>query len=149
MSRALPDPSRTPGHGGAYIGRNDHVLSVNAMLEVDLTGQVNAESLHHHQYSAPGGQLDFVRGAGLSQGGISIIAGHATADHDQASRIVPRPEGPITDPRMDTQFIVTEYGVCDLRGKSTTGRALGLIDIAHPQFGAEPLAQAKALGYVS
>jgi itaconate CoA-transferase len=133
----------------SIIGMNDHVLSVNAMLEVDLSGQVNAEFLHHHQYTAPGGQLDFVRGAAISRGGISIIAGHATADHGQSSRIVPQLEGPITDPRMDTQFIVTEYGVCDLRGKSTTERALGLIDIAHPDFRAELLAQAKALGYVS
>jgi hypothetical protein len=74
---------------------------------------------------------DPVRGGPLP-GGVSIIAGHATADHGQASRIVPRLEGPITDPRMDTQFIVTEYGVCDLRGKSTIERALGLIEIAHP-----------------
>jgi itaconate CoA-transferase len=133
----------------SIIGMNDHVFSVNAMLEVDLAGQVNAEFLHHHQYTAPGGQLDFVRGAAISKGGISIIAGHATADHGQASRIVPRLEGPITDPRMDTQFIVTEYGVCDLRGKSTTERALGLIEIAHPDFRDELLAQAKELGYVS
>jgi itaconate CoA-transferase len=131
------------------IGMNEHVLSVNAMLEVDLSGQVNAEFLHHHQYTAPGGQLDFVRGAAISKGGVSIIAGHATADHGQTSRIVPRLEGPITDPRMDTQFIVTEYGVCDLRGKSTRERALGLIDIAHPEFREALLAQAKELGYVS
>ena len=133
----------------SIIGMNDHVLSVNAMLEVDLSGQVNAEFLHHHQYTAPGGQLDFVRGAAISKGGVSIIAGHATADHGQSSRIVPRLEGPITDPRMDTQFIVTEYGVCDLRGKSTTERALGLIEIAHPDFRDELLVQAKELGYVS
>jgi itaconate CoA-transferase len=133
----------------AIIGMNEHVLSVNAMLEVDLSGQVNAEFLHHHQYTAPGGQLDFVRGAAISKGGVSIIAGHATADHGQTSRIVPRLEGPITDPRMDTQFIVTEYGVCDLRGKSTRERALGLIDIAHPEFREALLAQAKELGYVS
>jgi itaconate CoA-transferase len=131
------------------IGMNDRVLSVNAMLEVDLSGQVNAEFLHHHQYTAPGGQLDFVRGAAISKGGVSIIAGHATADHRRASRIVPKLEGPVTDPRMDTQFIVTEYGVCDLRGKSTKERALGLIEIAHPQFRDELLAQAKELGYVS
>ena len=62
---------------------------------------------------------------------------------------MPRLEGPVTDPRMDTQFIVTEYGVCDLRGKSTTERALGLIEIAHPSFRDELLAQAKELGYVS
>jgi itaconate CoA-transferase len=131
------------------IGMNEHVLSVNAMLEVDLSGQVNAEFLHHHQYTTPGGQLDFVRGAAISKGGVSIITGHATADHGQSSHIVPKLEGPITDPRMDTQFIVTEYGVCDLRGKSTTERALGLIAIAHPEFREELLAQAKELGYVS
>jgi itaconate CoA-transferase len=130
------------------IGMNDHVLSVNAMLEVDLSGQVNAEFLHHHRYTVPGGQLDFVRGAALSEGGVSIIAGDATADYRRPSRIMPRLEGPITAPRMDTQFIVTEYGVRDLRGKSTTERALGLIAIAHPDFRDELLAQAKELGYV-
>jgi itaconate CoA-transferase len=61
---------------------------------------------------------------------------------------VPRLEGPIADPRMDTQFIVTEYGVCNLHGKSTTKRALGLIEIVHPDFRDELLAQAKELGYV-
>jgi itaconate CoA-transferase len=131
------------------IGINDRVVSINAMIDVDLSGQVNAEFLHHQQYSGTGGQLDFVRGASLSQGGISIIAGHATADHGQSSRIVPKLEGPITDTRMDTQFIVTEYGVCDLRGKSMTERALGLIEVAHPQFRGALLAQAKELGYVT
>jgi itaconate CoA-transferase len=118
----------------SIIGMNDHVFSANAMIELDLSGQVNAEFLHHHQYTGTGGQLDFVRGAAVSRGGISISAGHATADHDQSSRIVPRLEGPITNPRMDTQFIVTEYRMGDLRGKSTMDCALGLIEIAHPQF---------------
>jgi itaconate CoA-transferase len=90
-----------------------------------------------------------VRGAAISRGGVSIITGHATADQGQASRIVPRLEGPITDPRMDTQYIVTEYGVCDLRGKSTRERALGLIEIAHPDYRQELLTQAKELGYVT
>ncbi len=81
--------------------------------------------------------------------GVSIITGHATADQGQASRIVPRLEGPITDPRMDTQYIVTEYGVCDLRGKSTRERALGLIEIAHPDYRQELLTQAKELGYLT
>jgi itaconate CoA-transferase len=154
LYEALHDNPSMECHPAEYvndpyiIGMNDHVLSVNAMLEVDLSGQVNAEFLHHHQYTAPGGQLDFVRGAALSKGGVSIIAGHATADHGRSSRIVARLEGPITDPRMDTQFIATEYGVCDLRGKSTTERALGLIAIAHPDFREELLAQAKELGYV-
>jgi itaconate CoA-transferase len=112
-------------------------------------GQSRPSSCTTPPYSAPGGQLAFVRGAALSTGGISLIAGHATADHGRASRIVPRLEGPITDPRMDAHFIVTEYGGCDLRGKSLAERALGLIAIAHPQFREELLAQAKALGYVS
>jgi itaconate CoA-transferase len=91
-------------------GLNEHVLAVNAMIEVDVSGPVKAEFLHHPPYSAPGGQLAFVRGAALSTGGISLTAGHATADHGRASRIVPRLEGPITDPRMNAHFIVTEYG---------------------------------------
>jgi itaconate CoA-transferase len=132
----------------SIIGMNEHVFSVNAMLEVDLSGQVNAEFLHH-QYTAPGGQLDFVRGAAISRGGVSIITDHATTDQGQASRIVPRLEGPITNPRMDTQYIVTEYGVCDLRGKSTRERALGLIEIAHLDYRQELLTQAKELGSVT
>ncbi len=130
------------------IGQNDNVVSVNAMIEVDLAGQVNAEFLLGHQFSAVGGQLDFVQGAGYSKGGKSIIAAHATAAGGKVSRIVPRLQGPATDPRIETQYVVTEYGVCELRGKSSSERALGLIGIAHPSFRDDLLAEARRLHLV-
>jgi len=127
------------------IGQNDNVISVNAMIEIDLRGQVNAEHMLQHQFSAAGGQLDFVRGAGYSRGGKSIIASPSTAAHGKASRIVSQLQGPATDPRMETQYIVTEHGAFDLRGKSSDERALGLIGIAHPSFREQLLADAKRL----
>jgi itaconate CoA-transferase len=116
------------------IGQNDHVVSVKAMIEVDLTGQVNAEFLDTHQYSATGGQLDFVRGAQYSKGGLSFVVASSTAAHGKVSRIVPRLQGPATDPRIETQYIVTEHGLCCIRGRSSAERALGLIAIADPAF---------------
>jgi itaconate CoA-transferase len=82
------------------ISQNDNVISVNAALQIDLTGAVNAEHMLGHQYSATGGQLDFVRGAYASRGGKSIIACHSTAAKGRVSRIVPRLDGPVTTPRM-------------------------------------------------
>jgi itaconate CoA-transferase len=127
------------------IGQNDNVVSVNAMIECDLMGQVNAEFLNSHQYSAAGGQLDFVRGAYYSRGGLSFIVAPSTAAHGKASRIVPRLHGPATDPRIDTQYIVTEHGMCQVRGKSSTERALGLIAIADPAFRDELNAAAREM----
>jgi itaconate CoA-transferase len=125
------------------IGQNDHVVSVNAMIEVDLTGQVNAEFLDTHQYSATGGQLDFVRGAAYSKGGLSFVVASSTAAHGKVSRIVPRLQGPATDPRIETQYIVTEHGICCIRGKSSAERALGLIELAEPAFRNELAAAAR------
>ncbi|UYN94695.1 MAG: acetyl-CoA hydrolase/transferase family protein [Enhydrobacter sp.] len=125
------------------IGQNDNVISVNAMIEIDLTGQVNAEFLNHHQFSAVGGQLDFVRGAGYSRGGKSIIASPSTAAHGKVSRIVSHLQGPATDPRIETQYIVTEFGAFDLRGKSSDERAMGLIGLAHPSFRDQLMAEAR------
>ncbi len=130
------------------ISQNDNVVSINGFVEVDFSGQVNAEFLKGRQFSAPGGQLDFVRGSQLSKGGQSILAAYSTAAKGKISRIVSRIEGPATDPRVDTQFIVTEYGVADLRGKSSTERALALIEIAHPTFRDELTQQAKDMGYI-
>jgi itaconate CoA-transferase len=87
-----------------------------------------------HQYSATGGQLDFVRGAYASRGGKSIIACHSTAAKGKVSRIVARLEGPATTPRMDTHIVVTEFGWTNLKAKSSTERAKALIALAHPQF---------------
>ena len=132
----------------AVIAKNDNVVSINSALEIDLNGACNAEHLLGHQYRASGGQLDFVRGAYASRGGKSIIALHSTAAHGKFSRIVPRLEGPVTTPRNDVQFIVTEFGSADLKGKSSTERTLALIQLAHPQFRDDLLTKARQLHLV-
>ena len=93
-------------------------------------------------------QLDFVRGAQLSREGKSILAAYSTAAGGTVSRIVPQIEGPATDPRADTQYIVTEYGVAEMRGKSSPERAKGLIAIAHPDFRDALRQRARDLGYL-
>ncbi|SRR5579875_481038 len=128
------------------IGRNDRVVSVNAFLEIGLDGEVNSESIAGKQYSAPGGQLDFVRGAQLSKDGKSILAAYSTAGNGRISRIVGRIAGPATDPRSDVHYVVTEYGVANLRGKSTVERAEALIALAHPDFRDELYHRARELG---
>jgi itaconate CoA-transferase len=127
------------------IAQNDNVVSVNSALQIDLTGAVNAEHMLGHQYSATGGQLDFVRGAYASPGGKSIIACHSTAAQGRVSRIIARLEGPVTTPRMDTHFVVTEFGSADLKGKSSEERAMALISLAHPNFRDSLRADAKNL----
>lgn len=117
-----------------HISKNDNVVSVNATLQVDLSGACNSEHLLGRQYSGSGGQLDFVRGAQASKGGKSIIACHSTAKGGTISRIVPKLHGPVTTPRNDTQIVVTERGWVDLKGKSLRERAEALIGIAHPRF---------------
>ena len=130
------------------IGRNDRVISINAFLQVSLDGEVNSETVDGKQYSAPGGQLDFVRGAQLSKEGKSILAAYSTAARGTVSRIVPQIDGPATDPRADTQYVVTEYGVANLRGKSSPERAEALIEIAHPNFRDMLRQKARELGYL-
>jgi itaconate CoA-transferase len=129
----------------AVIAKNDNMISVNSILQVDLLGQCNAEFLAGYQFSGTGGQLDFVRGSFDSKGGKSILAFYATAKNGEISRIVPRfDEGTmITTPRMDTHFLVTEYGVANLKGKSTRERALTIIELAHPKFRDELLREAE------
>ena len=116
------------------IAQNDSVVSINATIQIDLTGACNSEHMLGHQYSASGGQLDFVRGAYASKGGKSIIAARSTAAKGKVSRIVPRLDGPVTTPRIDTHYIVTEFGSVNLKGLSSTERALKLIEPAHPEF---------------
>jgi itaconate CoA-transferase len=116
------------------IAQNDNVISINATIQIDLTGACNSEHMLGHQYSASGGQLDFVRGAFASRGGKSIIAAQSTAGKGEISRIVPRLDGPVTTPRIDTHYIVTEFGAVNLKGLSSTERALRLIELAHPEF---------------
>jgi len=103
---------------------------------VDLLGQCNSESIDGAQLSGTGGQLDFVRGAFNSKGGKSIIAFYSTAHDGTISRIVPRLRAGsiVTVPRMDTHLLATEYGIINLKGKSTRDRALAIIGIAHPRF---------------
>ncbi len=116
------------------IAQNDNVISINATIQIDLTGACNSEHLLGHQYSASGGQLDFVRGAYASRGGKSIIAARSTAAKGKVSRIVARLDGPVTTPRIDTHYIVTEFGAANLKGMSSTERAKALIALAHPEF---------------
>jgi len=129
----------------AVIAQNDNMVSISSILEVDLTGQCNAETLAGYQYSGTGGQLDFVRGAFAARGGKSFLAFYSTAKGGLVSRVVPRiPEGNVvTTPRMDTHYLVTEYGVVNLKGKSTRERALDIISIAHPWFRDDLLREAE------
>ena len=124
------------------IARNDQVVSINNAMEIDLTGQVNAETVGRRQYSGTGGQLEWVIGSQWSKGGKSIIAlRSAYRDHSGVlhSKIVPEltPGSAVTTPRTFVQYVVTEYGVADLKYKSTLERARALIAIAHPDFRAE------------
>lgn len=118
----------------SVISQNDNVISVNSLIEIDLYGQVNAENINGRQFGGPGGQNDFVRGAYLSKGGKSILAFESTAKAASISKIVPKLSGVVTDLRIDTQYIATEYGVINLKGLSSSERAKQLISIAHPNF---------------
>lgn len=120
----------------AIVARNDNMVSINASLQIDLTGQAASESIGYKQFSGTGGQADFVRGAAWSKGGRSIIAFHSTAAKGKLSRIVPHlDEGAtVTTTRTDIHYVVTEYGIADMRGKSVHQRADALINIAHPDF---------------
>jgi itaconate CoA-transferase len=129
----------------AVIALNDNMISINTIIEMDLTGQCNAEYVAGSQFSGTGGQLDFVRGAYNSRGGKSIQAFYSTAKSGRVSRIVHRFERGtvITVPRIDTHYLVTEYGVVNLKGKCTRDRALDIISIAHPRFRDELLHEAE------
>lgn len=129
------------------IGKNNEMISVNSFIEIDFSGQVNAEFLGH-QFSGAGGQLDFVRGAYYSKGGKSILVSRSTGKKGEVSRIVPRLHSIATDTRLDVDYVVTEYGHCKLRGKSTAQRTMGLIELAHPNFREELLQKAKEQGFV-
>lgn len=120
----------------AVIAANDNMISINSTIEVDLLGQCNSEFLGGFEFSGTGGQLDFVRGAFDSKGGKSIIAFYSTAHNGEVSRVVPRfAAGTVTTtPRMDTHYLVTEYGAVNLMGKSTCERAVEIVKLAHPKF---------------
>jgi len=128
------------------IAQNDNFVSINSILEVDLLGQCNAEFLAGSQFSGTGGQLDFVRGAFNSKGGKSILAFYSTAGDEESSRVVPRFKAgtAVTTPRMDTHYLATEYGIVNLKGKSTRERA-DIISIAHPKFRDDLLREAEGM----
>ena len=129
-------------HTSAYtndpilIARNDNMVAINAALQVDLTGQVCSDSLGTYFYSGIGGQVDFLKGAAHSKGGKPIIALPATALNGKISRIVPTltPGAGVVTSRGLVHYIVTEYGVAYLHGKTIRERAKALIEISHPQF---------------
>ena len=132
------------------ISLNDRMVALNSALEVDLTGQVTAESLGHMFYSGIGGQADFMRGASKSKRGKPIIALPSTAKNGSISRIVPHlseAAGVVTS-RGDVHYVVTEYGVASLHGRSIRERAIALINIAHPQFREKLLRFSKLRCYV-
>ncbi|MDR2156937.1 MAG: 4-hydroxybutyrate CoA-transferase [Clostridiales Family XIII bacterium] len=120
----------------AIIAQNDHMVAINSAIEVDLMGQVVADSIGRKTFSGVGGQLDFLRGAEQSKGGKPIIALPATAKGGTISRIVAvlAPGTPVTTSRQDVHYIVTEYGIADLFGAPIRARAKKLIEIAAPQF---------------
>jgi len=132
----------------AVIGQHENMVSINAALQVDFMGQVNAEMIGRNQFSGVGGQVDFVRGASRSKGGKSIIALPSTAAKGTVSRIasVLDAGAAVTTSRNDVHYIVTEYGAAELRGKSIRERAKALIAIAHPDFREKLTAQAKEQG---
>ncbi|MEO7355327.1 MAG: acetyl-CoA hydrolase/transferase C-terminal domain-containing protein [Gemmatimonadales bacterium] len=118
----------------ALIRRNDRTVAINSALEVDLTGQVCADSIGHRIYSGIGGQMDFMRGAALSRDGKAILAFTSTAAQGTISRIVPQlnPGAGVVTTRGHVQWIVTEYGAVDLHGLPLRERGEALISIAHP-----------------
>ncbi|MDR1028451.1 MAG: 4-hydroxybutyrate CoA-transferase [Clostridiales Family XIII bacterium] len=118
------------------IARQKNMCAMNSAIEVDLYGQVCADMTGYRYFSGVGGQLDFLRGAAMAEGGKSIICLPSTAKKGTVSRIVPLPaEGAaVTDTRFDVMYIVTEYGIADLWGKTVLQRAKELIRIAHPNF---------------
>ncbi len=132
------------------IARQHKMVAINMALEVDLTGQVCADSLGSQFYSGIGGQVDFNRGAAQSKGGKAVIALPSTADSGKVSRIVTRltPGAGVVTTRGEAHYIVTEHGVAYLHGKSIQERALALISIAHPKFREQLFREALEAKYV-
>lgn len=127
------------------IARNDNMVSINSAIEVDLTGQVVADSIGYQFFSGIGGQVDFIRGAALSKGGKPIIALPSTTKDGKISKIVPHitEGGGVVTSRGHVAYVVTEYGIASLQGKSIRERALELIRIAHPKFRAQLLKEVR------
>ena len=135
------------------IAQNDKMVAINSAIEVDLTGQICADSIGTRLYSGTGGQLDFIRGAARSKGGKPIIALPSmtvASSGNHFSRIVPtlKPGAGVVTTRNDVHYVVTEYGVADLYGKSIRQRARALIAIAHPEMQEELECAAGRLKYI-
>jgi acyl-CoA hydrolase len=131
------------------VAQIDNFVSINACIEVDLFGQVSAESVGTRHISGTGGQLDFVEGAYKSKNGQSFVCMTSTFNSkgQVVSRIKPTltPGSIVTDPRTATHMIVTEYGIAELKGKSTWERAEALINIAHPDYRDQLIKEAQEM----
>lgn len=135
------------------IAQNKKMVAINSAIEIDLTGQVCADSIGTRFYSGVGGQMDFIYGASLSEGGLPVIALPSTTmlrDGTQLGRIVPmlKPGAGVTTSRNHVHYVATEYGMVDLYGRTIRERAQLLISIAHPDFRADLTRQAKELHYI-
>ncbi|MDO5444745.1 MAG: acetyl-CoA hydrolase/transferase C-terminal domain-containing protein [Eubacteriales bacterium] len=134
----------------AVISKNDNFISINSAIEVDIMGQVCAESIGTRHMSGTGGQVDYVRGACQSKGGKSFIAIESTAKNGTISKIVPflAQGAVVTTSKNDVDYVVTEYGIAHLRGRSLSERAAALISIAHPDFRDQLAFEAKKRGMI-
>ena len=131
------------------IRSNDNMVSINSIMEIDLTGQVNSETIGTRQYSGPGGAFDFAYGAAHSKGGRSILIMHATTNKGASKIKETLPAGAaVTIPRTYTDYVITEYGIAHLRGRSVRDRVMGLVSIAHPDVREELMAEARKLFYI-
>jgi acetyl-CoA hydrolase len=135
------------------IAQNDRQVAINSAIEVDLTGQGCADSIGHKFFSGVGGQLDFIYGASRSKGGVPIIAMPSTTlmkDGSLVSKIVAtlKPGAGVVTGRNHMHYVVTEYGVADVYGKTIRQRVDALVSIAHPDFRADLRKQAKALQWI-
>lgn len=119
-------------HAPAVAGRIARFVAVNSALQVDLSGQVNAEAIGRRRRGAIGGQVDFLRAAAMSPEGVGVVALPSTANHGSVSRIVERLDGPVTTGRADVHWVVTEHGTADLRGLDTVARAAAMRELADP-----------------
>jgi acyl-CoA hydrolase len=132
------------------IAQNDRMISINSAIQVDVTGQVCADSIGTKPYSGFGEQVDFMRGAARSKGGKPIIALQSTAKNGSISRIVPvlDPGAGVVTSRADVHYVITEFGIAYLHGKTLRQRAEALIAIAHPKFHEELFGFAERAGYL-
>lgn len=132
------------------ISRFDNIVSINATIEIDFLGQCNSETIGGRYYSSTGGQADFARGVRMARNGRGIICLHSTAKNDTISKIAPALSlgSVVTTSKNDVDYVVTEYGIVQLKGKTIRERTRALIGIAHPKFREELEFQARKLGYL-